>query len=137
MDQCARSPIRFAPPVDRPLAARFEAGRRTSGGGLGWLREAADDLGGCAPVAGAGPGWRRGAPPPPLGPLVTPRVFAIAGGDADQTDATARRRDPVRKLVGGRRPSRAPDRARQPTRSRLATAVHARACSRLAWARGQ
>jgi Transposase DDE domain group 1 len=137
MDQCATPGIRFAPPVDRPVVASFDAGRLTSDGGLAWLREAEDDLAVCASLAAEVPEWRRGKPRHTLRALVTQRVFQIACGYEDQNDATALRRDPLLKLVCGRLPSSDPDLASQPTLSRLENAVTARACYRLAWALGQ
>jgi hypothetical protein len=137
MDQCATPRIRFAPPIDRPLDASFDAGRLTSDGGLAWLREAEDDLGLCAALAAEVPEWRRGTPHHTLRTLVTQRVFQIACGDEDQNDATTLRRDPLLKLVCGRLPCSDRDLASQPTLSRLENAVNARACYRLAWALGQ
>jgi hypothetical protein len=137
MNQCATPPIRFAPLLDRPLEASFDAGRLTSDGGLAWLREAEDDLAVCAALAAEVPEWRRGTPRHTLRALVTQRVFQIACGYEDQNDATTLRRDPLLKLVCGRLPCSAPDLASQPTLSRLENAVDARACYRLAWALGQ
>jgi hypothetical protein len=137
VNQCATPPIRFAPPLDRPLEASFDAGRLTSDGGLAWLREAEDDLAVCAALAAEVPEWRRGTPRHTLRALVTQRVFQIACGYEDQNDATTLRRDPLLKLVCGRLPCSAPDLASQPTLSRLENAVDARACYRLAWALGQ
>jgi hypothetical protein len=137
MNQCATPPIRFAPLLDRPLEASFDAGRLTSDGGLAWLREAEDDLAVCAALAAEVPEWRRGTPRHTLRALVTQRVFQIACGYEDQNDATTLRRDPLLKLVCGRLPCSAPDLASQPTLSRLESAVDARACYRLAWALGQ
>ncbi len=137
MDQCATAPMRFAPPIDRPLQASFDAGGLTSDGGLVWLREAEDDVGVCAALAAEVPEWRRGTPRHALRTLVTQRVFQIACGYEDQNDATTLRRDPLLKLVCGRLPGSGHDLASQPTISRLENAVNARACYRLAWALGQ
>jgi DDE family transposase len=136
MDPCATPRIRFAPPVDRPLDASFDAGRLTSDGGLAWLREAEDDLGRGAALAAEGPEWRRGTPHHTLRTLVTQCVGQIACGDEDQTDATTWRRDPLLTLVCGRLPSSDRDRASHPTLARLANAVNTRACERWAWALG-
>jgi hypothetical protein len=64
--------------------------------------------------------------------LVRQRVFQIACGYADQNDATTLRRDPLLKLVCGRRPESGADLASQPTFSRLENAVDRRTLEALA-----
>jgi hypothetical protein len=137
MNECATPCIRFAAPTRPPLDARFDAGRLTSDGGLAWLSEAEDELGVCAALAAEVPEWRRGTPRHTLLTLVTQRVLQIACGYEDQNDAAALRRDPLLKVACGRLPSSGRDLASQPTLSRLANAVGARACYRLARALGE
>ncbi|HEX6655781.1 MAG TPA: IS1380 family transposase [Candidatus Limnocylindria bacterium] len=124
-------PVAFAT-TPCPLVAAFDGGRLTSDGGLPWLGEADDALGVCAAFASAIGEWRRGGVQHSLEALVRQRVFQIACGYADQDDADAPRRDPLLKLVCGRRPAGDPALASQPTFSRLENAVTRQGCYRLA-----
>ncbi|HEY7061954.1 MAG TPA: transposase, partial [Chloroflexota bacterium] len=113
----------FSAPSGGMLTARFDAGRLTSDGGLPWLERADQALGVCAALAACIPEWRRGPVRHALDTLVRQRVFQIACGYADQNDAATLRRDPLLKLVCGRRPESGADLASQPTFSRLENAV--------------
>jgi Transposase DDE domain group 1 len=113
----------------------FDAGHLTSDGGLIWLAQADDRLGLSAAFATQIPDWRRGPVRHPLALLVRQRILQIACGYEDQDDADTLRRDPLLKLVCGRRPHEpSADLASQPTLSRLENAVDRRACYRLAQA---
>ena len=122
----------FSTPTGGALAARFDAGRLTSDGGLPWLEVADRALGVCAALAACIPEWRRGPVRHALDPLVRQRVFQIACGYADQDDADTLRRDPLLKLVCGRLPESGADLASQPTFSRLENAVDRRTIEALA-----
>lgn len=116
------------------LEATFDGGRLTSDGGLPWLAEAEEAVGVCAALAACVPEWRRAHIQHSIAALVRQRVFGIACGYEDQNDAATLRRDPLLKLVCGRRPESDPDLASQPTLSRLENAVDRHACLRLAHA---
>jgi stage V sporulation protein SpoVS len=122
----------FGTPTGSAVAARFDAGRLTSDGGLPWLAEADGALGLCAVFARCIPEWRRGPVQHSLETLVRQRVFQIACGYADQDDADALRSDPLLKLACGRLPASGPDLASQPTFSRLENAVERRTIEALA-----
>lgn len=132
MGQSTTPSFRFDTAAGLPLAARFDAGRVTSDGGLPWLSAAEQALGICAAFAERIPDWRRRAVCHSLETLVRQRVFQIACGYEDQDDADTLRHDPLLKLVCGRRPETDPDLASQPTLSRLENAVDRRTCYRLA-----
>jgi Transposase DDE domain group 1 len=118
-----------------PAEVAFDAGQLTSDGGLTWLAQADDRLGLSRAFAAQIRDWRRGAVRHPLALLVRQRILQIACGYADQNDADTLRRDPLLKLVCGRRPHEpSADLASQPTLSRLENAVDRRACYRLAQA---
>src|SRR3954464_15119277 len=128
----ATSPVAFAT-SPLPLSPTFDGGRLTSDGGLACLGGADAALGGlCEALAARVPEWRRGPVRHSLAALVRQRVFQIACGYEDQNDATTLRRDPLLKLVCGRRPETEADLASQPTLSRLENAVRATSCYRLA-----
>jgi hypothetical protein len=113
----------------------FDAGQLTSDGGLVWLAQADDRLGLSVAFAAQLRDWRRGPVRHPLALLVRQRILQIACGYEDQDDADTLRRDPLLKLVCGRRPHEpSADLASQPTLSRLENAVDRRACYRLAHA---
>jgi hypothetical protein len=117
------------------LSVAFDAGQLTSDGGLVWLARADDGLGLSAALAAQIPEWRRGPVRHPLTLLLRQRLLQIACGYEDQDDADTLRRDPLLKLVCGRRPHEpSADLASQPTLSRLENAVDRRACYRLAQA---
>jgi hypothetical protein len=117
------------------LAVAFDAGQLTSDGGLVWLAQADDRLGLSTAFAAQIRDWRRGAVRHPLALLLRQRLLQIACGYEDQDDADSLRRDPLLKLVCGRRPHQpSADLASQPTLSRLENAVDRRACYRLAHA---
>jgi hypothetical protein len=120
------------------LAVAFDAGQLTSDGGLVWLAQADDRLGLSAALAALAAqihDWRRGTVRHPLALLLRQRLLQIACGYEDQDDADSLRRDPLLKLVCGRRPHQpSADLASQPTLSRLENAVDRRACYRLAYA---
>jgi hypothetical protein len=116
------------------LSVAFDGGRLTSDGGLVWLAQADDQVGLSAAFAAQIPDWRRGPVRHPLALLVRQRLLQIACGYEDQDDADTLRRDPLLKLVCGRRPTQGADLASQPTLSRLENAVDRRACYRLAQA---
>jgi Transposase DDE domain group 1 len=115
-----------------PLTAAFDAGRLTSDGGLVWLSEADQSLGICETLAACIPDWRRGPVLHGLPTLVRQRIFQIAGGYADQNDATTLRSDPLLKAVCGRLPESGADLASQPKLSRLENAVDRHACEAMA-----
>lgn len=118
-------------PLAVPVA--FDAGQLTSDGGLVWLARADDRLGLSAVFAAQLRDWRRGPVRHSLALLVRQRILQIACGYEDQDDADMLRRDPLLKLVCGRRPHEpTADLASQPTLSRLENAVDRRACYRLA-----
>jgi hypothetical protein len=119
-------------PLGVPLEATFDAGRLTSDGGLPWLAEADTALGLCDALAHCIPEWRRGPVRHSLATLIRQRVYQISCGYADQNDATTLRRDPLLKLVCGRRPATGADLASQPTFSRLENAVDRHAVEALA-----
>ena len=117
------------------LSVTFDAGQLSSDGGLVWLARADDRLGVSAAFAAHIRDWRRGPVRHPLALLLRQRLLQIACGYADQDDADTLRRDPLLKLVCGRRPHEpSADLASQPTLSRLENAVDRRACYRLAQA---
>ena len=117
------------------LVVAFDAGQLTSDGGLVWLAQADDRLGLSVAFAAQLRDWRRGPVRHPLALLVRQRILQIACGYEDQDDADTLRRDPLLKLVCGRRPHEpSADLASQPTLSRLENAVDRRACYRLAHA---
>jgi hypothetical protein len=117
------------------LSVAFDAGQLTSDGGLVWLARADDRLGLSAALAAQIPEWRRGPVHHPLALLLRQRLLQIACGYEDQDDADTLRRDPLLKLVCGRRPHEpSADLASQPTLSRLENAVDRRACYHLAQA---
>jgi hypothetical protein len=92
-------------------------------------------LGLSAAFAAQVPDWRRGPVRHPLALLLRQRLLQIACGYEDQNDANTLRRDPLLKLVCGRRPHEpSTDLASQPTLSRLENAVDRRACYHLAQA---
>src|SRR5437763_7841518 len=122
----------FPTPTGYAVAARFDAGRLTSDGGLPWLSEADRALDLCAACAACTPERRRGPGRHSLETLVRQRVFQIACGYADQNDADPLRRDPLLKLVCGRLPLSGADWASQPTFSRLENAVERRTSEALA-----
>lgn len=124
--------IAFGAPPGGALAARFDAGRLTSDGGLPWLERTDRALGVCAALAACIPEWRRGPVRHTLETLVRQRVFQIACGYADQNDAASLRRDPLLKLVCGRLPDSGADLASQPTFSRLENTVDRRTVEALA-----
>src|SRR5919198_5957577 len=132
MSDCTIGPLRFDTPLGVPLEAAFDAGRRTSDGGLPWLAAADRALGLCAALAACLPEWRRGPVRHSLETLVRQRVFQIACGYADQDDADTLRSDPLLKLACGRLPRSEADLASQPTLSRLENAVDRHAVERLA-----
>jgi hypothetical protein len=114
-----------------PLAASFDLDAVTSDGGLVWVREADAHLGLTARFAAAIPEWRR-HPRHPLPMLLQQRIYQIAGGYADQNDATTLRHDPLFKFACGRRPVSGAALASQPTLSRLETRSNRKMCYRLA-----
>jgi Transposase DDE domain group 1 len=117
------------------LPVAFDAGQLTSDGGVVWLAQADDHLGLSAAFAAQVRDWRRGPARHSLALLVRQRILQIACGYEDQDDADTLRRDPLLKLVCGRRPHEpTTDLASQPTLSRLENAVDRRACYRLAQA---
>jgi hypothetical protein len=127
MVESTRGTVRFRTAVGVPLEAAFDAGRLTSDGGLPWVAEADRSLGLCDLLAGCIPDWRQRVVRHSLATLVRQRVYQIACGYEDQDDADTLRRDPLLKLVCGRRPERGADLASQPTMSRLENAVDRRA----------
>ncbi len=132
MSQSTRSRVRFGAPLPVPLEATFDGGRLTSDGGLPWVARADQALAVCAAVARCVPEWRRRAVRHSLEDLVRQRVYQIACGYADQNDADTLRRDPLLKLVCGRRPESGAELASQPTFSRLENAVDRRAIEQMA-----
>jgi len=129
------SRISSRPAALSSLPVAFDAGQLTSDGGLVWLAQADDHLGVAAAFATQIADWRRGPVRHPLALLVRQRLLQIACGYEDQDDADTLRRDPLLKLVCGRRPHEpTTDLASQPTLSRLENAVDRRACYRLAHA---
>jgi hypothetical protein len=134
MSQSATATYTFATATALALEAAFDGGRLTSDGGLPWLARAEEAVGICAALAACVPEWRRAHIHHSLEALVRQRVFGIACGYEDQNDADTLRRDPLLKLVCGRRPESDPDLASQPTLSRLENAVDRQACRRLAHA---
>jgi hypothetical protein len=115
------------------LSVTFDAGQLSSDGGLVWLARADDRLGVSAAFAEQIRDWRRGPVRHPLALLLRQRLLQIASGYEDQDDADTLRRDPLLKLVCGRRPHEpSTDLASQPTFSRLENAVDRRACYQLA-----
>jgi hypothetical protein len=113
----------------------FDAGQLTSDGGLVWLAQADGRMGLSAAFAAQIRDWRRGSVRHSLALLLRQRILQIACGYEDQDDADTLRRDPLLKLVCGRRPHEpSADLASQPTLSRLENAVDRRACYRLAHA---
>src|SRR4051812_22713707 len=126
--------IAFGAPPGGALAARFDAGRLTSDGGLPWLERTDRALGVCAALAARIPEWRRGPVRHTLETLVRQRVYQIACGYADQNDATTLRTDPLLKLVCGRAPLSGAALASQPTFSRLENAVDRHSVEALATA---
>jgi hypothetical protein len=117
------------------LSVVFDAGQLTSDGGVVWLAHADDRLGLCATFARQIREWRRGPVRHALPLLLRQRILQIACGYEDQNDADTLRRDPLLKLVCGRRPHEpSADLASQPTLSRLENAVDRRACYQLAQA---
>src|SRR5262249_7964457 len=117
------------------LSVVFDAGQLTSDGGVVWLAHADDRLGLCATFARQIREWRRGPVRHALPLLLRQRILQIACGYEDQDDADTLRRDPLLKLVCGRRPHEpSADLASQPTLSRLENAVDRRACYQLAQA---
>jgi Transposase DDE domain group 1 len=127
------SRISSLPAALSSLPVAFDAGQLTSDGGLVWLAQADDHLGVSAAFATQIADWRRGPVRHPLALLVRQRLLQIACGYEDQDDADTLRRDPLLKLVCGRRPHEpTTDLASQPTLSRLENAVDRRACYRLA-----
>jgi Transposase DDE domain group 1 len=127
------SRISSRPAALSSLPVAFDAGQLTSDGGLVWLAQADDHLGVSAAFATQIADWRRGPVRHPLALLVRQRLLQIACGYEDQDDADTLRRDPLLKLVCGRRPHEpTTDLASQPTLSRLENAVDRRACYRLA-----
>jgi hypothetical protein len=132
MVESTRGTVRFRTAVGVPLEAAFDAGRLTSDGGLPWVAEADRSLGLCDLLAGCIPDWRQRVVRHSLATLVRQRVYQIACGYEDQDDADTLRRDPLLKLVCGRRPERGADLASQPTMSRLENAVDRRAIEALA-----
>jgi hypothetical protein len=127
------SRISSRPAALSSLPVTFDAGQLTSDGGLVWLAQADDHLGVAASFATQIADWRRGPVRHPLALLVRQRLLQIACGYEDQDDADTLRRDPLLKLVCGRRPHEpSADLASQPTLSRLENAVDRRACYRLA-----
>lgn len=134
MPQSATATYTFATATALALEAAFDGGRLTSDGGLPWLARAEEAVGICAALAACVPEWRRAHIHHSITALVRQRVFGIACGYEDQNDADTLRRDPLLKLVCGRRPESDPDLASQPTMSRLENAVDRQACRRLAHA---
>jgi Transposase DDE domain group 1 len=134
MTKSTSATLRFESAVGLPVEATFDAGRLTSDGGLPWLAEADGALGLCEALAACIPEWRQRVVRHSLTTLVRQRVYQIACGYEDQDDADTLRRDPLLKLVCGRRPESGADLASQPTLSRLENAVDRRACYRLALA---
>jgi DDE family transposase len=117
------------------LLIAFDAGHLTSDGGLVWLAQADDQLSLSSAFARQIADWRRGPVHHPLALLVRQRLLQIACGHEDQNDANTLRRDPLLKLMCGRRPYEpSADLASQPTLSRLENAVDRRTCYRLAQA---
>jgi hypothetical protein len=137
VSQSATPVYRFSGAASLPLEARFDGGRVTSDGGLPWLERADAALGLTATFAALVPEWRQRAGRHSRELLVRQRVFQIACGYEDQTDADALRTDPLLKLVCGQVPATGPDLASQPTLSRLENAPDRRACFRLAVALGE
>jgi hypothetical protein len=134
LSQSATPTYTFATATALALEAAFDGGRLTSDGGLPWLARAEEAVGICAALAACVPEWRRAHIHHSIAALVRQRVFGIACGYEDQNDADTLRRDPLLKLVCGRRPESDPDLASQPTMSRLENAVDRQACRRLAHA---
>jgi hypothetical protein len=130
--ESATARVRFAARSSLPLAASFDAGRLTSVGGAPWLAEADRALGLCAALAACVPEWRRRAVRHDRATLVRQRVYQIACGYADQSDAATLRADPALKWACGRRPESGADLASQPTLSRLENAVGRHAVEALA-----
>jgi hypothetical protein len=131
------SDSRTSPPAvpTTTLSVTFDAGQLTSDGGLIWLARADDRLGVSGAFAEQIRDWRRGPVRHPLMLLLRQRLLQIACGYEDQDDADTLRRDPLLKVVCGRRPHElSADLASQPTLSRLENAVDRRACYRLAHA---
>src|SRR5262249_20153933 len=115
--------------VTIPLSVAFDAGQLTSDGGLVWLAQVDDRLGMSAAFAAQIRDWRRGPVRQALGLLLRQRLLQLACGYEDQDDADTLRRDPLLKLVCGRRPHEpSADLASQPTFSRLENAVDRRGC---------
>ncbi len=131
MLECTSSRVVF-PAAPRRLEASFDIDELTSDGGLVWLREADDALGLLATLAAQIPDWRSRSGRYPLRTLVQQRLYQIACGYEDQNDATTLRHDPLLKQVCGQLPVSGAPLASQPTLSRLANAVNARSCYRLA-----
>jgi hypothetical protein len=116
-------------------AVAFDDGQLTSNGGLVWLAQADEHLGLSAAFAAQIRDWRRGPVRHALVLLLRQRILQIACGYEDQDDADTLRRDPLLKLVCGRRPHEPnADLASQPTLSRLENAVDRRGCYELAQA---
>ena len=99
MAHSATARQRFTMGTGLQLRATFDGGRLTGDGGLPWLAEADQALGLCAALASRVPEWRHGPVHHSLLELVRQRVFQIAGGYADQNDASTLRSDPLLKLV--------------------------------------
>jgi hypothetical protein len=135
MPQSATAALRFAPPVDLPVAVDFLGGRLTSDGGWTWVAEADAALGLTTALAAVIPDQRRRGRHRVLD-LLRQRIYQIVAGYEDQDDADTLRTDPLLKLVCGRLPESEPDLASQPTFSRFENAFSARDCYRLAEALG-
>jgi len=136
MIQSATDVLTFPARGPVPLEVDFLGGRLTSDGGLLWLAEVDTALDLTPRRAAVIPDWRTRRSQHDMPTLLAQRVYQIACGYEDQDDADTLRTDPLLKQVCGRLPLSGADLASQPTFSRLANAVNARTCDRLAQALG-
>ncbi len=137
MLQSATASLPFPARGALPLEVDFLGGRLTSDGGLAWLAEADMALGLTATLAAVIPDWRTRRGRHDLTTLLTQRIYQIACGYEDQDDADTLRTDPLLKHVCGRLLVAGAALASQPTFSRLANAISARTCYRLAQTLGE
>lgn len=132
MTECI-APIRVCLPQQRPLFVEFEAPEISSDGGVLLLRQVDERMGLTESLAGCLEDRRR---PDRVvhsrHEQVRQRVFQIALGYEDCSDADRLRHDPLLKTACTRSPSDAVGLSSQPTLSRLENSVSPRVLRRLA-----
>jgi hypothetical protein len=127
MDQATRQSVLFEAPFAKPVQVEFDAEAQTSDAGLTLLTAAEADLGLIDRLVSQIHDPRQpGKVLHGVGEVFRQRVYAIAAGYEDGTDAGRLAADPALKLACGRGPVRGEDLASQSTVSRFENSVSGR-----------